>query len=105
MRHSDKNEPLPVRGLNARTVLRKEGLLPKKSFGQNFLINERVILAIAEACIKNDERDRSMVIEIGSGLGALTSALLERASKVVAIERDRDLVPILRNLFSDWIAR
>ncbi|HEX3346232.1 MAG TPA: rRNA adenine N-6-methyltransferase family protein, partial [Polyangiaceae bacterium] len=78
-----------------RTVLRDAGLRPKKSFGQNFLVAERVVRGIAEACVPESEIGRARVLELGAGLGALTSVLLERAAHVTAVERDRDLVPIL----------
>jgi 16S rRNA (adenine1518-N6/adenine1519-N6)-dimethyltransferase len=75
--------------------LREAGLRPKKSFGQNFLVAEPVARAIAEACVPEDERGRARVIEIGAGTGALTRLLAERARGVVAVERDRELVPLL----------
>jgi 16S rRNA (adenine1518-N6/adenine1519-N6)-dimethyltransferase len=81
--------------IDARTLLREANLSPKKSFGQNFLVAEGVIRAIAEACVPDAEMGRARVVELGAGLGALTSALLERAAHVTAVERDRDLVPIL----------
>jgi 16S rRNA (adenine1518-N6/adenine1519-N6)-dimethyltransferase len=73
--------------------LRDRGLRPKKSFGQNFLADQHAARAIAEAATTPPG---GTVLEIGAGLGALTRPLLERAARVVAIERDRDLVPILR---------
>jgi len=79
-----------------RTVLRDAGLRPKKGFGQNFLVAEPIARAIAAACVHDDEVGRARVVEIGAGTGALTRWLAERARMVVAIERDRDLVPLLR---------
>jgi 16S rRNA (adenine1518-N6/adenine1519-N6)-dimethyltransferase len=79
-----------------RTVLRGAGLRPKKGFGQNFLVAEPIARAIAAACVRDDEVGRARVVEIGAGTGALTALLAERAACVVAIERDRDLVPLLR---------
>jgi 16S rRNA (adenine1518-N6/adenine1519-N6)-dimethyltransferase len=78
-----------------RAVLRAAGLRPKKSFGQNFLVAESVAVAIAEACVREGERGRARVVEIGAGTGALTHLLAARAGALVAIERDRDLLPIL----------
>jgi 16S rRNA (adenine1518-N6/adenine1519-N6)-dimethyltransferase len=69
--------------------------LPKKSFGQNFLVSAALAGRIAEACVPEGERGRARVVEIGAGTGALTRLLAERARSVVAIERDRDLVPVL----------
>jgi 16S rRNA (adenine1518-N6/adenine1519-N6)-dimethyltransferase len=78
-----------------RATLRQAGLRPKKSFGQNFLVAEGIVLAIAQACVHDDEVGAARVVEIGAGTGALTRALAKRARQVVAIERDRDLVPLL----------
>jgi 16S rRNA (adenine1518-N6/adenine1519-N6)-dimethyltransferase len=73
-------------------LLRARGLAPKKRFGQNFLADPHAARLIAEAATTPPG---GTVLEIGAGLGALTRPLLERAAHVVAIERDRDLVPIL----------
>jgi 16S rRNA (adenine1518-N6/adenine1519-N6)-dimethyltransferase len=78
-----------------RAVLRSAGLRPKKSFGQNFLVAEPIARAIATACVPDAEVGRARVVEIGAGTGALTRLLAERARSVVAVERDRDLVPLL----------
>lgn len=80
----------------ARDRFRALGLKPKKSFGQNFLADPRIARAIAELATPEEG---GTVVEIGAGLGALTSPLLERAARIVAIERDRDLCPILRDAF------
>jgi 16S rRNA (adenine1518-N6/adenine1519-N6)-dimethyltransferase len=77
------------------------GLRPKHHFGQNFLADEGLARRIAELCTP---RQAGAVVEIGAGLGALTAPLLTRARKVVAIERDRDLVPALRERFAEEIA-
>jgi 16S rRNA (adenine1518-N6/adenine1519-N6)-dimethyltransferase len=73
-------------------LLRARGLAPKKRFGQNFLADPHAARLIAEAATSPPG---GTVLEIGAGLGALTRPLLERAARVVAVERDRDLVPIL----------
>lgn len=80
---------------DARAVLRRTGLAPKKSFGQNFLVSPHTVDAIAAACIPDAEVGRARVLELGAGTGALTRALAARARSVVAVERDRDLVPVL----------
>ena len=78
---------------DARALLAKYGLRAKKSWGQNFLVDERTYRAIVDACALDDQ---SWVIEIGAGLGTLTARLAERAAHVIAVERDRDMVAILR---------
>ncbi|HEX8141961.1 MAG TPA: 16S rRNA (adenine(1518)-N(6)/adenine(1519)-N(6))-dimethyltransferase RsmA [Pyrinomonadaceae bacterium] len=68
-------------------------LRAKKSLGQNFLVDERVAERIVEAV---GPRADETIVEIGPGRGALTSRLLEKAGRLVAIELDRELVPVLR---------
>jgi 16S rRNA (adenine1518-N6/adenine1519-N6)-dimethyltransferase len=75
-----------------KALLERYGLKPKYSFGQNFLADERFTARIAEACAASG----GSVVELGAGLGALTRPLLASgASWVLAVERDRDLVPAL----------
>jgi 16S rRNA (adenine1518-N6/adenine1519-N6)-dimethyltransferase len=81
-------------------ILSAWNLKPKHHFGQNFLCNPEITERIAERVIQGKG---GTAIEIGAGLGALTAPLLTRATRVIAIERDRDLVPILNSLFSDAI--
>ncbi len=76
-----------------REVLRKHGLWAKKSWGQNFLVDRRALEEIVRASGATAE---DVVIEIGAGLGTVTAALAERAGRVIAIERDRDMVAVLR---------
>ena len=83
-------------------LLRAHGLRPKKSFGQNFLTDVHASSVIAAAAT---EPAGGTVLELGAGLGALTRPLLARAAKVVAVERDRDLAPILRAELADAIER
>jgi 16S rRNA (adenine1518-N6/adenine1519-N6)-dimethyltransferase len=84
-----------VSGRDPRTILRDAGLQPKRSFGQNFLVAGAIADAIAAACVPDADVGRARVVEIGAGTGALTHRLASRAAHVVAIERDRDLVPLL----------
>lgn len=72
---------------------------PKKYYGQNFLTDQNV----TERIVDVSGADKTCgVIEIGAGQGILTAALARRAAKVVSLEVDRDLLPILRtNLSSD----
>lgn len=68
----------------------------KKSLGQNFLRDEAVVERIVKAL---DLKESDTVIEIGPGDGALTKRLVETGANVVAIEIDRDLVPVLGTRF------
>ncbi len=77
---------------SVKDVLARHGLKPKRHFGQNFLLDRHLAERIAEQAAP----EGALVVEIGAGLGALTRPLLARARTVVALERDRDLVPVLR---------
>ena len=86
---------------DVRAVLRDAGLRPKKSFGQNFLVADSIAATIAQTCVHDDEVGRARVVEIGAGTGVLTRLLAARARTVAAIERDRDLVPLLQREMAD----
>lgn len=74
-------------------ILRRHGLRPKKAWGQNFLGDDYHLAAIASSArVGKDD----VVVELGAGLGHLTRHLASTGAKVIAVERDRDLVPILR---------
>ena len=75
-----------------RDVLKKHGFTFKKSLGQNFITDENLLDAIAEAAEIGKE---DTVVEIGCGAGTLTRALSKKAGRVVAYEVDRDLQPVL----------
>ena len=80
-------------------VLQKYQFHFQKKFGQNFLIDERVIGRIIDAAeIVNDD----CVIEIGPGIGTMTQYLAERAREVIAVEIDRMLIPILADTLSAY---
>jgi 16S rRNA (adenine1518-N6/adenine1519-N6)-dimethyltransferase len=98
------DEPRAPPAKSAIQILRERGLRPKKALGQNFLLDTNVCARIAEAAAPTGA-GIATVLEIGPGLGALTRPLLERAAKVVAIERDRDLAAALRDELGDAIER
>ena len=68
----------------------------KRRLGQHFLADPRILARIADAL---EAGPADTVLEIGPGPGGLTGALLERAGQVVAIEKDRELIPALRARF------
>jgi 16S rRNA (adenine1518-N6/adenine1519-N6)-dimethyltransferase len=75
-----------------KALLERYGLRPKYSFGQNFLADPHLAERIAAAC----DAAGGSVVELGAGLGALTRPLLASGPAwVLAVERDRDLVPAL----------
>lgn len=77
-------------------LMKKYNLTANKKLGQNFLVDNEAINKIVDSANLTKE---DMVIEIGPGLGTLTSILLERAGKVIAIELDDRMVKILRDRF------
>ncbi|WP_028988477.1 16S rRNA (adenine(1518)-N(6)/adenine(1519)-N(6))-dimethyltransferase RsmA [Thermicanus aegyptius] len=80
-------------------ILKKYGVSLRKSLGQNFLIDPNMVKKIAESAHLESEDG---VIEIGPGVGVLTAELAKRAKKVVAVEIDGRLIPILSDIFRDW---
>jgi 16S rRNA (adenine1518-N6/adenine1519-N6)-dimethyltransferase len=70
----------------------------KKRFGQHFLSDPNILTRIVDAA---EIDGRECVLEVGPGLGSLTAVLAERASRVIAVEVDRDLVPLLRERFAE----
>ncbi|MBE2182525.1 MAG: ribosomal RNA small subunit methyltransferase A [Anaerolineae bacterium] len=77
---------------NPREILAEYGLLPKKALGQNFLHDPNAVEKIASIGAQSVDE---AVLEIGPGVGALTEALAKRARRVVAVELDERLKPIL----------
>lgn len=84
---------------NTIALIKDRGFSFKKKFGQNFLIDERVLTKIINGAgiTAADE-----VLEIGPGIGTLTQALCEAAGRVRAVEIDRELIPILEETLSDY---
>ncbi len=88
-------------GNSARTkeVLSKYNMSAKKKFGQNFLIDSGVLEGIVEAAgVTRDD----CVLEIGPGIGSLTQYLAEAAGRVVAVEIDKSLIPVLADTLSEY---
>ncbi len=78
-------------------LMNKYNITANKNYGQNFLIDENVVSGI----VQNAEvSKKDLVIEIGPGLGTLTSYLLESAGKVICIELDTHMLKILNDRFS-----
>ncbi len=83
------SQPIPSPG----TLLRRYGLAPRKSWGQNFL---HAVEIHQQICRASGAEPGRRVLEIGAGLGTLTMHLLATGAEVWAIERDRDLCAVLR---------
>ena len=88
-------------GNAARTkeVLSKYNMSAKKKFGQNFLIDSGVLVGIVEASGVTKE---DCVLEIGPGIGSLTQYLAEAAKRVVSVEIDKTLIPVLNDTLSEY---
>jgi 16S rRNA (adenine1518-N6/adenine1519-N6)-dimethyltransferase len=84
---------------NTIEVLRRHNFTFQKKYGQNFLIDPNVLQRVMDAAgVAEDD----CVLEIGPGIGTMTQLLAERAGKVVAVEIDRNLIPILEETLSPY---
>lgn len=80
-------------------LLEKHGFKMQKKYGQNFLTDVRIPSRIADGCtdmdVSDGKRGESLILEIGPGAGILTKELAKRFTKVLAVEIDEELIPIL----------
>lgn len=80
-------------------IIKKYGFDFKKNFGQNFLTDYNILTGIADSAeVSSDD----CVLEIGPGIGSLTQVIAERAKKVIAVEIDNKLIPILEDTLSGY---
>lgn len=82
-----------------KKILSEHGFTFSKSLGQNFLINPTVCPRMAEACGADCDTG---VLEIGAGIGVLTAELAKRAKKVVSLELDTRLIPVLAETLGEF---
>ena len=82
-----------------RELMQDAGVVFRKEYGQNFLINRMIPEDIADGCTEISD---SLIIEIGPGIGCLTKELCERYKRVVAIEIDKGLIPVLEKTLADY---
>lgn len=82
-----------------KDVLARHGFALKKALGQNFLVNDAVVGKILDLA---EISGGDAVLEVGPGIGTLTSALLPRARSVVAVEKDAALPPVLADTLAPW---
>lgn len=82
-----------------RPILQKHGFVLKKGLGQNFLIDERILDQIVAAA---QITPADGVFEVGPGAGTLTQRLAQLAKRVVAVERDESLRPVLQETLADF---
>ena len=84
---------------NTIEIIQKYNFAFQKKFGQNFLIDTHVLEKIISAAGVTKE---DMVLEIGPGIGTMTQYLAEHAKRVVAVEIDSNLIPILQETLADY---
>lgn len=82
-----------------RDIKEKYGFKLSKSLGQNFLTDKNIIDKIIDA---TDITDEDLVIEIGPGIGVLTYEAAQQAKKVIAVEIDKNLIPILKDTLREF---
>ncbi len=82
-----------------RQIIDKYKFTFQKSLGQNFLVDGNIVNKIVNAALLTNE---DAVLEIGAGIGTLTSALADRAGRVIVIEIDQNLQPVLRETLSGY---
>jgi len=82
-------------GADISTLLETNGLRPSRALGQNFVADPNTVRRIARLAGLGPS---SSVLEFGAGLGSLTLALAETGARVVAVELDRHLLPVLRSV-------
>lgn len=84
---------MDIKDYKTQDLVKKYNFKFSKSLGQNFLIDDSVLTDIVEGAEVNKD---DLIIEIGPGVGSLTAQLIGRAKRVVSIELDNDLIPILK---------
>ena len=84
---------------NTSEILQKYQFRMQKKYGQNFLIDTNILRKIIEAAQITKE---DCVLEIGPGIGTMTQYLAEAAGSVIAVEIDKDLIPILEETLGDY---
>ncbi len=82
-----------------KEVMSAHGIAFRHDLGQNFLINREIPERIADECCENED---AVILEIGPGIGCLTKELCERYSRVIAVEIDKGLIPVLEQTLSDY---
>ena len=82
-----------------KELMGEAGIVFRKEYGQNFLINPMIPEDIADNCTDNPD---SMILEIGPGIGCLTAQLAMRSPRVVAVEIDKGLLPVLSKTLAEF---
>ena len=82
-----------------KALMEEAGIVFRKEYGQNFLINPMIPEDIADGCADTSDR---LLLEIGPGVGCLTVELARRYRRVVAVEIDRGLIPVLKKTLAEF---
>jgi len=85
--------------LAVKKLIKEYQIRPSRRLGQNFLVDEKIIKKVIQAA--NLQR-QDLVLEIGPGLGALTGEIAKRVKKLIAIEKDKNLVKILKKTLNNF---
>lgn len=85
-----------------KSLMDRHSVMFKKKYGQNFLISPTIPERIADAAVSGMPEGARGILEIGPGIGTLTQSLAERADKVVALEIDESLIPILDETLANF---
>lgn len=84
---------------NTIEILQKYNITFQKKFGQNFLVDKNILEKIVDAA---QITEKDCVLEIGPGIGTMTQYLAEQAGKVIAVEIDKNLIPVLQETLSSY---
>ena len=84
---------------NTIEILQKYNITFQKKFGQNFLVDKNILEKIVDAA---QITEKDCVLEIGPGIGTMTQYLAERAGNVIAVEIDKNLIPVLHDTLSSY---
>lgn len=84
---------------NTIEILQKYNITFQKKFGQNFLVDKNILEKIMDAA---QITEKDCVLEIGPGIGTMTQYLAERAGRVIAVEIDKNLIPVLQDTLSSY---
>jgi len=82
-----------------KEIFKSHGIKPNKILGQNFLIDKNVLNKIIDSA---DLKTSDVILEIGPGIGTLTKELAQKSGKVVAVEKDKNMLGILADTLKDY---
>ena len=82
-----------------KNLMNEAGIVFRKDYGQNFLTNRMIPEDIADMCADTEDR---LIIEVGPGIGCLTQELALRYKRVVAVEIDKGLIPVLNKTLAEY---